>query len=676
VNLFLQRARAIRADFHLTMDNATAIAEICLQLDGLPLAIELAAARIKLLAPQALLAKLDCRLNILTGGARDLPVRQRTLRSTLTWSYDLLTVQEQRLFQRISVFVGGATLETVEAVCEALRDETGKVFDGVASLIDKSLVQQQAQGDEEPRLMMLETIREYGLEQLASGREGKATHQAHAMYYLALAEQAELELTGPQQLSWLERLEREHDNLRAVLSWFLEQGADEQRSELGLRLSGALSQFWEIRGYVDEGRHWLERVLDESHGMNASLRAKALTGAGRLATFQGDFDLAEARCKEGLALYQKLGEHRGSAIALSSLGYAALMRSNYAAAHARLEEALALFREVGDAGGSAIALNPMASVLFYQGEYVRAQALLEESCVLSKEGGDVRGHAVSLMLLGMVLKAQGDLAQAQARLEEALAVSKRVGYKRNSGLSIYFLGLVTFLQGDVARARSLLEESLVFFKEVGERGRIAEVLGSQGLISLSQGDYTAARALMEEGLKISLELDYKWDINECLEGLASVVAAQGEPVRAVWFMSAAHALRETIGRPLPSLLQAIHEFTIASVRTQLGEQAFDAAWAEGCTMTPEQVLAAPEPKIMPSQTSPPENVPIPYHDGLTSREMDVLRLLAQGLTSAQIAEQLVIGVVTVNFHVRSIYSKLGVTSRAAATRYAWEHHLV
>jgi ATP/maltotriose-dependent transcriptional regulator MalT len=356
-----------------------------------------------------------------------------------------------------------------------------------------------------------------------------------------------------------------------------------------------------------------------------------------------------------------------------------MMRSKYAEARSLLEEALALFREVGDPAGSVSVLYLLATVLFYQGDYARAQALLEESRVRSREARDVQNHAASLMLLGLVLLFQGDLARAHACLEESLAVSREVGYKRNLGLSIHFLGMVAWLQGDVARAHSLLEESLVLFKEVGERGRMAEVFVTQGLLSLGEGDYPAARALLEESLKTALELDHKWDIAGCLEGLAAVAAAQGEPVRAVRFMSAAQALREAIGTPLPSLSQAMHELTFASTRTQLGEQAFDAAWAEGQTMTPEHVLVSLEPTPKPALT-PPASLSVaslpPLHAGLTPREMEVLRLLVQGLTSAQIADHLVIGLVTVNSHVRSIYSKLGVTSRAAATRHALEHKLL
>jgi len=685
VELFLHRAQAIKPNFHLTTDNAAAIAEICIRLDGLPLAIELAAARVKVFTPQALLARLDHRLQVLTGGARDLPERQRTLRSTIAWSYELLPVEEQRLFRRLSVFVGGCTLGAVEAVSSAVGDSDVNVLEGMISLVDKSLLQQTGRDGEEPRFTMLETIREYGLEALTASGEAPATRQAHAAYYLTLAEQAEPAFTGPQQLTWFDRLEREHDNLRAALSWLLERGSDGQSNELTLRLAAALWNFWFIRGHVSEGRRWLERVLDANKHARSATRAKALVGAGNLATLQDDFDQIEVLGMQGLALYRELGDRRGCAVALSCLGYAAMMKCKYAQARALLEESLMITQELDDPADRIPALQVMASVHFYQGEYARAQVLLEEDLALVKERGDVHGHAVTLMLLGMVLLHQGDLAQAQAWLEEGSIVSRKVGYKRNLGLVIYFQGMVSLLQGDVTKARSLLEESLVLFQEVGERGRMAEVFASQGLISLSQGDFTAARTLLEEGLKIFLELNYKYDTGVSLVGLAAVMAAQGEVERAGWLLSAAEGLRETIGTPLPPALQSLHEFALATVRMHLSERAFATAWAEGRTMTPEQALAAQWPVAMPA-TAPAEpssvfHLPHPpkspaHSNGLTTRELEVLRLLAQGLTSAQIAERLIIGLVTVNSHVRSIYNKLGVTSRSAATRYAIEHKLV
>src|SRR6266567_3296157 len=320
VALFLERARAVKPDFALTPTNSRAIAEICIRLDGLPLALELAAARSKLLPPQALLARLRHRLQVLTSAAQDVPLRQQTLRNTLAWSYDLLDAQEQRLFRRLSVFVGGYTLEAVEGLYTALGEQPVDVLDGVALLMDKSLLQQAGQEAETTRLVMLETIREYGLETLAASGEMERTRQAHAECYLALAEQAELELGGPQQAAWLVQLEREHDNLRAALSWSLEPAADEEGSqprEIALRLVGALWMFWWVHGYLSEGRTFLERALAASEGIEASsIGAKALFTAAHLAFVQSDYKRAEALCEESLALYRELGDQRGIAFSL------------------------------------------------------------------------------------------------------------------------------------------------------------------------------------------------------------------------------------------------------------------------------------------------------------------------------------------------------------------------
>src|SRR5256886_161952 len=297
VALFLQRAQAVKPDFQITNANAGAIAEICVRLDGLPLAIELAAARMKLFPPQALLARLDQRLAVLTGTSRDVPARQQTLRNTIAWSYNLLDAVEQRLFRRLSVFVGGCTLQAIEAVCAMpnVGDEAAQALDGVASLVDKSLLQQTEQEGEEPRLLMLETIREYGLEALADSGEMERTQRAHATYYLRLAEEAELELGGPEQAVWLERLEREHDNLRTALRWSLEQAEHEEAEqsagdgrERALRLGGALWKFWWTRGHWSEGRNFLERALAASEEVAASVRAKALFTAAQLPFVQGD----------------------------------------------------------------------------------------------------------------------------------------------------------------------------------------------------------------------------------------------------------------------------------------------------------------------------------------------------------------------------------------------------
>ena len=386
-NLFLQRAQAIRSDFQLTTDNAAIIAEICIRLDGLPLAIELAAARVKVLSLQALLTRLEHRLQILTGGARDLPERQRTLRNTLAWSYELLTAQEQRLFQRISVFVGGAALEAVEAVCEVLGDETEKVFDGVASLIDKSLVQQQVQRDEELRLTMLETIHEYGLECLEMSGEVEATRRAHAAYYLRLAEAAEPHVLGAEQVLWLDRLEQEQENLRAALRWCLEC----EEGEMALRLASALWPFWWLRGHQHEGCTMLTQTLATQEQVPASIRAKALAGAGQLAFLLGDQDQAEACCEESLVLLRQLEDPHGMIMPLLVRGFVAWqLKSDFAAARRLGEEALAISRQVAFLWGIAASLRLLAHVACGEGKVAAARALGEECLVVARQVGSSR----------------------------------------------------------------------------------------------------------------------------------------------------------------------------------------------------------------------------------------------------------------------------------------------
>ena len=678
VALFLERARALKPGFRLTPANARPIAEICVRLDGLPLAIELAAARIKLLPPQALLARLGQRFALLTSGAQDAPERQQTLRKTIAWSYNLLDAQERRLFQRLSVFAGGCTLEAIEAVCAAFGDEAGTVLDGVASLIDKSLLQQNEQEGEGPWLVMLETIHEFGREALATSGEAEATQRAHAAYYLALAEEAEPRLTGAGKERWLERLQREHENLRAALAWLVEH----KEREAALRLGGALWRFWWIRGYLSEGRTELTRALAGSRGVVAMpVRAKALHAAGALASLQQDFEQAEVLCGESLALFRALDDPGGSALSLSMLGYAAFwQRNDFAKARTLLEEAVILYREVNDKYDITLALDLLAFVCVLQGHYDRARTLAEEAAVLDREGGDSLRIASSLWFLGLVISFQGDLTRAHALLEESLALARREGYKEPLVDALFVSGLVALQQGDYATARAQLEEGLALSRELGERQNVAQYLMGLAQVSFVQGDYAAARALFEESLTLS-NAGNTYFIANCLVGFAALAAAQGAWTWATRLSGAAGALCQAIHGVLPPAVRAMQEFTSAAARAQLGEDVFTAAWAEGCTMTPEQALAAQGPLTMPTiaPAGPSSVPPVPkaptYPDGLTAREVEVLRLVAQGLTNEQVAEQLVISPRTVNTHLTSIFSKIGVSSRGAATRYAIQHHL-
>ncbi len=610
VALFLQRAQAVKPEFQLTTTNAGAVAEICVRLDGLPLAIELAAARMKLLSPQALLARLGRRLAMLTGGARDVPTRQQTLRNTIEWSYQLLNTWEQRLFRRLSIFAGGCTLQAAEAVCTAPDEEVGQVLDGVASLVDKSLLQrmeQTGEASEESRLLMLETIREYGLEALTASGEGAVARQAHADYFLQLAEEAELALKGPLLVAWLERLERENDNLRAALQWALEGG----RAEMALRLGIALERVWVVRGHRNEGLAFLERALAGSAGVATGMRAKALLAAARLAFSQSNYDRGEVLAQESLALFRELGDRRGIALALDRLGMAAWRRGDFTAAGVLMEEDLALFREVGDQDRIAWSLFTLGLLNNKQGEYTRACNLLEESLTLFRELGNKRGIAASLTQLGgTFFVSQGNQAMIYPLLEEGLALDREVGDKEGMAVSSLLLGWVALKQGDVAAARTRVEESLVLYREMEHREGMAESLSLLGRVEATRGDHAFARALYEESLAMAQEIGDKELIASGLEGLASVVGLQGEPAWAARLWGSAKALREAIGAPLQPIERADYEHTVAAVRGHLGEEAFVSAWAEGRTMTAEQVLATGErTQISFMKTTQPQRVP-------------------------------------------------------------------
>ena len=590
VALFLQRAQAVKSEFQLTSTNARAVVEICVHLDGLPLAIELAAARMKLLAPQALLARLGRRLDILTSGSRDVPTRQQTLRNTIEWSYQLLDAPDQRLFRWLSVFIGGCTLQAAEAVCTRAEDGEGQVLEGIASLIDKSLLQRlepSEEGSEEPYLLMLETIREYGQEALTAHGEGAIARQAHADYFLRVAEEAKPALTGPQLVTWLERLEREHENLRAALGWALEG----ERAEMALRLSTALERFWVIRGHRNEGLAFLERALAGSADVATDVRAKALLAAARLAFVHRNYNRGEVLAQESLALFRELGDGWGIALSLDRLGMAAWRQGDFAAAGGLMEEALALFRAIDDQDRVAWSLFTLGLLNNKQGEYTRACALFEESVTLFRKLGNKRGLAASLgQLAGTLFVSQAEPTVIDPLLQEGFSLQREVGDQEGIAVSSLLLGWVALTRGDITTARTRVEEGLGLYKKMEHREGIAEALALLGRVEAARGDHTCARILYEESLTMARERGDKELIASGLAGLASVVAVQGEPGWAVRLWGSAEALREAIGAPLQPIERADYDHAVGAVRDHLGERAFAAAWAQGRTMTAEQVL--------------------------------------------------------------------------------------
>jgi predicted ATPase/Tfp pilus assembly protein PilF/transcriptional regulator with XRE-family HTH domain len=585
VRLFVERAQAAQADFAITNANAAVISELCHRLDGLPLAIELAAARIRLLSPQAMLARLEHQLQFLTGGARDLPARQQTMRTTLTWSYALLAEAEKILLRRLAVFVSGSTLAAVEAVCNtdgALPD----VLEGLASLIDKSLLQQQADIAGEPRFTLLRVIREYAHERLVESGEKEVMHRQHAQFFLALAAEAEPQLTGAEQQSWLECLAVEHDNLRAALEWYSSGGSDVEK---GLWLAGALYRFWFIRGYFHEGRRWLEGLLAKAVERTAS-RAKALDVVGILAGEQGDYTVARLRHEESLLIWQELGNKRGIAAALHRLGSVDLDQGDYARARSLYEESLAIRREIDDQQGMAASFHNLGLIAHEQGDDDSARILYGESLAIERQLGNRQGIAVSLNNLGNVARNQGDSASARTLFTESLAIRRALGDKQGIALALNNLGNVAVDQGDYGAARTLLEESLVLQREIGNKPGTALVFNNLGGVAYQQGDTCAARRFYAESLVILRDMGDR-RIAECLLGLAQLARVQAQPERAARLLGAIQAVLESIQGCLETAARASYNSTMLAVRAELGNDQFAAAWAETQSMPLEQIIA-------------------------------------------------------------------------------------
>jgi predicted ATPase/class 3 adenylate cyclase len=594
VALFIERAQAVKAAFQVTNANAPAVAEICARLDGLPLAIELAAARIKLFPPQALLARLTQRLPLLTRSARDVPARQQTLRQTIQWSYDLLTTEEQRLFRLLALFVGGCTLQAIEAVSGAVGDETSPVLDTVASLIDKNLVQQSMQESADIRLTMLETIREFGLQMLERSGEMETARKAHADYFLALVRETAPSVTeGSQQAERLKRLEQERDNMRALMEWSLEPAHTGPSLEVAFQLVEALGYFWINLGYFGEDRALLELALTRREDVRASVRVKALRAAAELTEIQGDVDRAETLWQEGLALCRELGDTQGIAKALWELWWIAVRKTyDITAGRSLFEESLALYREMGDQESIAWMLQNMANFVSQHGDYSTGSALFEESLAMFREQGHKRGIAYCLSdSARWLFFARGNQAVVHARLEQSLAISREIGHKNAVAHSSWVAGWVALSQDDADTARMLVEQSLAFWQESGYRSYACWAFALLGRIEAHRGDVVAARAFHEKSLAGARELNDSWLLALGLEGLASVVAEKDERVWAARLWGAAESLRERIDIPQAPLERVYYEPAVAAARILLGEQAFSAAWAEGRAMTLEQVLA-------------------------------------------------------------------------------------
>ncbi|HEU5101638.1 MAG TPA: tetratricopeptide repeat protein, partial [Roseiflexaceae bacterium] len=619
VRLFLQRAGQVRRQFALVESETRAVARICRLVEGLPLAIELAVAGLRGRSCMAIADAIESSLSVLTTGLRAIPERHRSVWATFEHSWRLLSDEERQVFPRLSVFRGGFEEEAAAQVAQATPQL-------LAMLMDKSLLR----WDGVARYDMHELVRQYAGEKLEQAGETETLHRRHGECYLALAEAAEPKLHDADQRVWLNRLEAEHDNLRAALAWSL---SAQDNLAMGVQLAGTLWPFWHLRGYLSEGRDWLARLLArvQESGAPASVRAKALHGAGALANVQGDYVQALVLCGESLALFRELEDKHSMAMALGELGFVAQQQGDYEQARGFHEESLAIFRELGEKHGIAnaiyslgrvarnlgdyrrattlyqeglnlfreqgdrwgigIALGSLGMMAWLMGNYAEASALFEQGLIVWQELAHTSGIADTLNHLGLVAREQGDYATARALFEQSLALQREQGRDDRIALSLHDLGTVARHQGEYGRARMLLEESLALVRQLGDKGAIALVLSHLGQLAQAEGDFGRAAGHYDESLRLFSGLEDKAGIAWCLVELAEVCQAQGQPERAVRLLAAAEALLAAIGRGLEPAVRADYERSLAVARVQLDEATFAAAWAAGRAMTLEQAMA-------------------------------------------------------------------------------------
>lgn len=677
MQLFVQRAEIVRPGFELTEANAHAVAQICRRLDGIPLAIELSVARVKMMPVEQVAARLDDRFRLLTGGSRNALPRHQTLRALIDWSYDLLSDQERTLFRRLSVFAGGWTLDAAEAICAGEGIHPGDVLDLLTQLVNKSLVIPESKADAEARYRLLETIRQYARERLLEAGGGEEVRERHLQYYLKLSERAEPELRGPYQIAWLDRLEDEVDNIRAALEWSFDVNV-----EAGLRILSALLWFWHIRSGKVEGIEWLERALatdaQERDGTPPSLaramiRGKALNAVGTLMIMHGDseracqlsreslalheelgpagrlgvahalwnlaqgdsyhedLDQASALAERSLRLYREAGDKFGVAQCLDHLGSYALIRADYSRAKQLWEEDLALRREIGDKDGVAWSLSLLANLALWKGEHEQAWQLYTESQNAFREIGNKWAVSMALSGMGSVMLSQGNFEQASKLYEEALAYGRDMGDQNTIAGRRYDLARVAWSMGEYERAARMYEDTLALVRKMNNKGGTAGTLYDLGTVALVQGNLELAQKRFEESIAIGHEIEGQftigyatnglgkvafargnfeeahslhtralrmfresgnhWNIAYTLEAFIALAVARGDMQQAARLLGATETFYSQLRFLISPREREQHERDIRSVHLSLGEEAFEALWAEGQAMTLEQAVA-------------------------------------------------------------------------------------
>jgi len=621
VRLFLERASEAAPTFAVTEQNRAAIARVCYRLDGIPLALELAATRVTVLSAEQIADELDDRFRLLVGGKRTAVPRQQTLQATFDWSFDLLTDPERAVLRRLAPFAGGFGLDAARVVCAGADVPAADVLDHLTQLVNKSLVAAEVEA-QTARFHLLETVQQYAAARLEAAGEQRSAAAAHLHWFLDLAERAELEQRSADQALWLDRLEMEHENLTAALEW---SRATSDASEAGVRLAASLRWFWFARGHPSEGLLWLKRGLAGVGDIAPAVRAKGLDAAGALCHSLGDLVPAEAFLTEGLEIWRQIGDKRGMAISLNTLGLVAKAQGSLVRAGTQLSKALALARAMHDAPRVATVLNNLAALAIDQGDYGAAQPFLRESLSIKRGLGDAAGIANSLHNLGDAALHQGAYEQAATALREGLLFSRQVGVGHVSAQSLHSLGMVVLRCGDNSGADAHLRESLGLFQQLGDRSGMAL----------------------------------------CLEGLAEAAVARGACEPAVILLSAASAWREANDFPVPPYDRSDYDRVLGAAHSGLKGAAFGDAWAIGGAMSLEQAIAHAAPGEPPERPATPRpRTELTELTELTPREREVARLVAAGLTNRGIADTLGIATATATLHVEHIRGKLGFHSRA------------
>jgi predicted ATPase/class 3 adenylate cyclase len=604
VALFVEQASAARSDFRVTAANAPTIAEICARLDGLPLAIELAASRVKLLSPEVLLARLSRQLQLLTGGPRDLEARQQTMRATIAWSVELLHPEEQVLFRRLSVFVGGGTLETTQEVCldpDEVKPLKLDVLDGLGALVDQSLVQRREEDGSELRFGMLHVIREYAQEQLLASGEADALQHAYTRYYLALAERLGPRLGGLDDLKSRSQLAREYNNFRTAMDWSIEH----QAAELAVRLWVALQNYWTMSGHWVEQGQWLAQTLPLSDEVSPPLRARLLSLAGYFTSLQGNYEAAGRYLEESQALLRAGDDPAGLGRVLRELARLDLQRGDFAHAEQLYAESFQLFQEAGDRTGVLETLRGQTSLPYYRGDYPAVRKLFEEARALAEDLGDIHDLADCKANLGWLAVLEGHEDNAVLLLNDALVAQRQLNDTNCSAVSLGFLGLMALESGDFVGAQARLAESLALYTKIAKQGGIAEIQINMGMVYFAIGKVEEAEAAYRAGLRILQRLERGLAkiqrITAGLEGVAEVALVRGNPERAARLLGTATQALASVGAvplPLPPRLRAKQEQIAAHGRQALGEAAWGEAFAAGEAMSLEEALA----EVLPTRS--------------------------------------------------------------------------